>query len=46
MTPQSRDWRSLAEQICDEKDSNKMMALVVELDRLLEREEKTRKRSH
>jgi len=46
MTPQPSDWRSLAEQICDEKDSNKMMALVVELDRILEREEKARKRSH
>ena len=46
MTPQRSGWRSLAEQICDEKDSNKMMALVVELDRLLEREEKARKRSH
>jgi hypothetical protein len=28
------------------KIQNKMMALVVELDRLLEREEKARKRSH
>jgi len=46
MSPQPGDWRSVAEQICDEKDSNKMMALVVELDRLLEREEKARKRSH
>jgi hypothetical protein len=46
MTPQPSDWRSVAEQISDEKDSNKMMALVVELDRLLEREEKARKRSH
>ena len=46
MSPQPGDWRSVAEQICDEKDSNKMMALVVELDRLLEREEKARERSH
>lgn len=45
MTPQPSDWRSVAGQICEEKDSNKM-ALVVELDRLLEREEKARKRSH
>ena len=36
--------RLLAEQICDEKGSNKMMELVVELDRLLEREETSRKR--
>lgn len=46
MTPQPRDWRRVAEEVRDEKDSNKMMALVVELDRLLEREEKARKRSH
>jgi hypothetical protein len=43
MTPQPRDWRLVAEQIRDEKDSNKIMELVVELDRLLEREEKARK---
>ena len=46
MTPQPCNWRSIAEQICDEKDSNKMMALVFELDRLLERDEKFHKRSH
>jgi hypothetical protein len=46
MTLQPSDWRSVAEQICDEKDSKKMTALVVELDRLLERDEKTRTRSH
>jgi hypothetical protein len=46
MTPQPSDWRYVAEQICDEKDSNKMMELVVELDRLLEREDKSRKGPH
>ena len=46
MTPQPRDWRYVAEQIRDEKDSMKMMELVVELDRLLEREDKSRKRPH
>jgi len=46
MTPQPRDWRLVAEQIRDEKDSNKMMELVIELDCLLEREEKTRKHPH
>jgi hypothetical protein len=46
MTPQPSNWRHVAEQICDEKDSNKMMELVVELDRLLEREDKSRKRPH
>jgi hypothetical protein len=46
MTPQASNWRSVAEQICDEKNSDKMMALVFELNRLLERDEKTRKRSH
>jgi len=43
MTPQPSNWRFVAEQICDEKDSDKMMALVFELDRLLERDEKSRK---
>jgi hypothetical protein len=46
MTPQPSDWRYVAEQIRDEKDSIKMMELVVELDRLLEREDKSRKRPH
>lgn len=46
MTPQPRDWRRVAEQIGDEKDSNKMMALIIELDQLLEREDKSRKRPH
>ncbi|HEX3103253.1 MAG TPA: hypothetical protein VHQ22_02310 [Terriglobales bacterium] len=45
MTPQPSDWRLVAAQVRDEKDPNKMMALVIELDRLLERDEKTRKRS-
>jgi hypothetical protein len=44
MTPQQpSNWRPVAEQICDEKDSTKMMALVIELNRLLERDEKSRK---
>jgi hypothetical protein len=43
MTPQPRDWRQVAEQVRDEKDSSKMMALVIELDRLLENEDKSRK---
>jgi hypothetical protein len=33
MTPQPRDLRRVAEEVRDEKDSVKMMALVVELDR-------------
>jgi hypothetical protein len=45
-TPQPRDWRRVAEQVCDEKDSSKMMALVIELDHLLEDEDKSRKRPH
>jgi hypothetical protein len=44
MTSQPRDWRQVAEQVRDEKDSSKMMALVIELDRLLENEDKSRKR--
>jgi len=46
MTPQPRDWRRVAEQVRDEKDSNKLMALVIELARLLESEDKSRKRPH
>jgi hypothetical protein len=45
-SPQPRDWRCVAEQIRDEKDSKKMMDLVVELDRLLESEYKSRRRPH
>jgi hypothetical protein len=46
MTPQPRDWRRVAEEVRDEKDSIKMMALVIELDHLLECEDKSRKRPH
>ena len=45
-TPQPRDWRCVAEQIRDEKDSKKMMDLVRELDRLLESEDKSRRWPH
>jgi len=45
-TPQPRDWRYVAEQIRDEKDSKKMMDLEVELDRLLESDDKSRRRPH
>jgi hypothetical protein len=45
-TPQPRDWRYVAEQIRDEKNSEKMMDLVAELDRLLESEDKSRRRPH
>jgi hypothetical protein len=46
MTPQPRDWRRVAEEVRDEKDSLKMMALVIELDRLLENEDKSRANGH
>jgi hypothetical protein len=46
MTPQITDWRHLAAQASDEKDPNKLMELVGELDRLLEREEKSCKQQH
>jgi hypothetical protein len=45
MSPQPSDWRCVAEQVCNEKNSNKMMALVIELNRLLEREQ-SGKRTH
>ena len=46
MTPQPRDWRRIAEEVRDEKDSDKMMALVIELNRLVENEDKSRKQPH
>ena len=41
MTPQSSDWRHLAEQASNEMDPKKMMDLVVELNRVLEKREQT-----
>jgi len=43
MTPQPSDWRNLAEQASSETDPDKLMSLVTELNRGLEREEKQRK---
>ena len=45
MSPQTPDWRHLAAQASDEKDPNKLIELVGQLNRLLEHEEKSRKRS-
>jgi hypothetical protein len=41
MTPQPKDWRHLAEQASNEMDPNKLIDLVVELDRMLGEREKT-----
>jgi len=46
MTPQTTDWRHLATQASDEKDPNKLIELVGQLNRLLEHEEKSCKRQH
>jgi len=48
MTPnQPSDWRSLAEQATKEKDHEKLMDVVAELDRVLgEREETSRQKRH
>ena len=46
MTPQTSDWRHLAEQASSEMDPNKLMALVGELNRVLEREETSRQQRH
>ena len=46
MAPQTTDWRHLAAQASDEKDPDKLIALVGQLNRLLEYEEKSRKRQH
>jgi len=41
MTPQPSDWRHLAEQASNEMDTNRLIDLVVELDRMLGEREKT-----
>jgi hypothetical protein len=39
MTPQTSDWRALAEQASKETDSTKLLTIVTELNNVLEREE-------
>ena len=46
MTPQPSDWRVLAAQASTEKDPDKLTALVVQLNQVLEREEKQRSPSY
>ena len=47
MTPQPNDWRQLAEQASKEVDPQKMMSLVHELNRVLEkREQMSRQQEH
>jgi hypothetical protein len=41
MTPQPNDWRHLAEQASNEMNPEKMMELIGELNRVLERREQT-----
>ncbi len=41
MTPQPSDWRHLAEQASNEMNPEKMIELVTELNRILEKREKT-----
>jgi hypothetical protein len=41
MTPQPNDWRHLAEQASNELNPEKMMELVHELNRVLEKREQT-----
>lgn len=43
MTPQPSDWRVLAAQASTEKDTDKLTALVMQLNQVLEREEKQRR---
>jgi hypothetical protein len=42
MTPQPTDWRTLAEQASTEMNPDKLTALVIELNQVLERDEKQR----
>lgn len=46
MTPQSSDWRILAEQASKEMDADRLRALVMQLNQVLEREEKQRRPSY
>jgi hypothetical protein len=47
MTPQPNDWRHLAEQASNEMNPEKMMELVHELNRVLEkREQSSRQQQH
>jgi hypothetical protein len=39
MTPQPSDWRQLAEQASNEMNPEKMMQIVAELNRVLEKRE-------
>jgi hypothetical protein len=41
MTPQPNDWRHLAEQASNEMNPEKMMAIIAELNRVLEKREQT-----
>jgi hypothetical protein len=41
MTPQPNDWRYLAEQASNEMNSEKMMTIIAELNRVLEKREQT-----
>jgi hypothetical protein len=45
MTPQTSDWRHLAEQASKETDPTKLLTLVQELNRALDREETSRNMS-
>jgi len=40
MTPQPRDWRELAEKVSQEMDPDKLEALIDELNRTLDRDNK------
>jgi hypothetical protein len=41
MTPQPNDWQHLAEQASNELNPEKMMAIIAELNRVLEKREQT-----
>ena len=46
MTPQPSDWRRLAEQLQNEADPNRLMELAVELNRVLEHEQKSHQKRY
>jgi hypothetical protein len=41
MTPQPTDWQNIAEQASKENDTQSLLSLVAELNRLLEQNERT-----
>jgi hypothetical protein len=46
MAPQSTDWRHLAEQLSKEKDLDRVLSLVDELNRVLDHEQRPHQKQY